>query len=118
MLKDAVGLVEHHEKAFCALCNRLVLTRVNDDAVLSKARRIDEARIETYTIHSYLPHYTLSTTQRGIITEQFSEETPMEFRYIERYVFLKNVNDQNVWKVELRPQQEMSSPMKIVVESQ
>ena len=38
-------------------------------------------------------------------------KTPTELRYVERYVFMKQVNNQNTWNFELGSQESMNVPI-------
>ena len=77
-----------------------------------------DARIRIDHIHLYLPHYTPSIQQRGILTKQILSKTPTELKSIERSVFLKEVIDQNLWNFGLGSQESMNVPIWIIVEFQ
>ena len=72
---------------------------------------IADARIEIDLFHWYVPHYTPSIQQQGIWSKQILGKTPMELRYFERSVFLKEVNNQNLWVFELGSQENMNLPI-------
>ena len=96
MLKDVFGFVEQQEKATYGLGYKLTLTRNKGDAVIDKANGIADARIKIDHIHWYVPHYTPSIQQQSIMSKQILNKTPTELRYVERSVFVKQVNNQNV----------------------
>ena len=55
-----------------------------DEAVLDTAPEIADARIKMDHIHWYVPQYTPSSPQNGILSKQILSKTPTELRYIER----------------------------------
>ena len=93
MLKDIFGFAEHQEKATYGLGYKLTLTRNKDDAVIDKANAIADARIRIDHIHWYVSHYTPSIQQQNTLSKQILDKTPTELRYIERSVFMKEVNN-------------------------
>ena len=115
MLKDVFGFAKHQEKATYGLGYKLTLTRNKDDAVLDKANGIADARIKIDHIHWYVPHYTPSIKQQSIMSKQILNKTPTELRYVERSVFVKQVNNQNVWNFELGIQENMNVPIWILI---
>ena len=49
------------------------------------------------------------------MSKQILSKTPTELRYIERYVFLKEVKTQNHWNFELGSQKSMNVPIWIFI---
>ena len=96
LLKDIFGFAEHQEKATYCLGYKLTLTRNKDDAVIDKANGIADARIRIDHIHWYVPHYIPSIQQQSTLSKQILSKTPTELRYVERSVFMKEVNNQNL----------------------
>ena len=47
--------------------------------------------------------------------KQFLNKTPTELRYVERSVFMKEVNNQNLWNFELGSQENMNVPIWILI---
>ena len=115
MLKDVFGFAEHQEKATYGLGYKLTLTRNKDDAVIDKANGIADARIKIDHIHWYVPHYTPSIQQQSNLSKQNLSKTPTEMRYVERSVFMKEVNIQNVWNFELGSHENMNVPIWIII---
>ena len=115
MLKDVFGFAEHQEKATYGLGYKLTLTRNKDDAVIDKAGGIADARIRIDHIHWYVPHYTPSIQQQSNLSKQILSKTPTELRYVERSVFMKEVNNQNVWNFELGSHENMNRPIWIII---
>ena len=115
MLKHIFGFAEHQEKATYGLGYKLTLTRNKDDAVIDKAGGIADARIRIDHIHWYVPHYTPSIQQQSILSKQILTKTPTELRYVERSVFMKEVNNQNLWNFELGSHENMNVPIWIIV---
>ena len=115
MLKDVFGFAEGQEKATYGLGYKLTLTRNKDEAVIDKVAGIADARIKIDHIHWYVPHYTPSMSQQAIMSKQILNKTPTELRYVERSVFMKQVNNQNVWNFELGSQENMNVPIWIII---
>ena len=115
ILKDVFGFIEHQEKATYGLGYKLTLTRNKDDAVIDKAAGIADARIKIDHIHWYIPHYTPSTQQQNTLSKQILSKTPTELRYVERSVFMKEVNNQNLWNFELGSHENMNMPIWIII---
>ena len=111
MLKDVFGFAGCQEKSTYDLGYRLTLTRNKDNAVIDKAVGSADARIKIDHIHWYVPHYTLSIQQRSIFSNQFSSTTPTELRYVERSVFMKEVNNQNLCNFELGSHESINVPI-------
>ena len=115
MLEDIFGFEEHQEKATYGLGYKLTLTRNKNDAVIDKAGGIAEARIKIDHIHWYVPHYTSSMQQQAVMSKQILNKTPTELRYVERSVFMKEVNNQNLWNFELGSHEYMNVPIWIII---
>ena len=111
MLKDVFGSAEHQEKATYGLGYKLTLTRNKDEGDIDEVAGIAEARIKIDHIHWYVPHYIPSMQQQAIMSKQILNKTPTELRYVERSVFMKEVNNQNVWNFELGSQENMNVPV-------
>ena len=117
-LKDVFGFAEHQEKATCGLGYRITLRRKKDVAVIDKAGGPADARIKTDYIHWYVLHYIPSMQQQSIISQESLNKTPTELRYVERSVFVKEMNNQNVWNFELGSQENMNVPIWIIIRFQ
>ena len=115
LLNDVFGFAEHQDKATYGLGYKLTLTRNKDDSIIDKANGIADARIKVDHIHWYVPHYTPSIAQQGLMSKQILNKTPTELRYVERSVFMKQVNNQNVWNFELGSQENMNVPVWIII---
>ena len=115
MLKDIFGYAEHQEKATYGLGYKLTLTRNKDDAVIDKANAIADARLTIDHIHWYVPHYTHSIQQQSTLSKQILSKTPTELRHVERSLFTKEVNNQNVWNFELGSHENMNVPIWIII---
>ena len=105
ILKDVFGFAEHQEKATFGLGFKMTLTRKKDEAVIEKG--IADARIKIHHIHWYVAHYTPSLQQQIILMKEIVNKTPTELRYVERSVsvFMKDVNNQNLWNFEMGSQE-------------
>ena len=85
MLKDIFGFADHQEKATYGPVYKLTLTRKKDDRLLQKDVALADARIKIDHIHWYVPNYTPSIQQQGIISKQILPKTPTELQNIERF---------------------------------
>ena len=115
MLKDVFGYAERQEKATYGLGYNLTLTRNKDDAVIDKAGGIADARIKIDHIHWYVPDYTLPIQQQSTLSKQIFSKIPTELRYVERSVFMKEVNNQNLWNFELGSHENINVPIWIII---
>ena len=115
MLRDIFGFAEHQEKDTYGLGYKLTLTRNKDEAVLDKVAGIADARNKIDQIHWYVRHYIPSMSQQAIMSDQTLKKTPTELIYVERSVFMKEVNNQNLWNFELGSQENMNVPIWIII---
>ena len=104
MLKHIFGVAEYQKNCTFGLGYKMTITRNEDDAVLDKTPVIAGARIKIDLIQWCVPHYTPSIPQQVILSKQILSKTPTEIRYFERSVFIKEVNNQNLWNFELGSQ--------------
>ena len=114
-LKDIFGFAEHQEKATYGLGYKLTLTVNSDNAVLIKTNATALGKIKINSIEWYVPHYTASLKEQGILMNQITDKIPTELRYVERSVFMKEVNTQNLWSFELGTQEGVNVPIWIIV---
>ena len=102
MLKDVFGCAEHQEKATYGLAYKLTLTRNTDNSVLNKDNVINIGKVKINAIGWYVPHYTPSISNQAIFSKQILIKTTVEIQYVERGVFMKEVN---LWTFELGTQE-------------
>ena len=114
-LKDVFGFAEYQEKATYGLGYKLTMTRNSDNAVLNKGNAINNGKIKINAIEWYVPHYTPSMQQQGILSKQILNKSPTQIQYLERSVFMKEVNTQNFWTFELGTQEGINIPTWIFV---
>ena len=114
-LKDVFGFAEYQNKGTFGLVYKLTLTRNTNNAVLNKDNAINLGRIKINAIEWYVPHYTPSMQQQSILSKQIINKTPTEIKYLERSVFMKEVNTQNIWTFELGTQEGNNIPTWIFV---
>ena len=115
LLKDVFGFAECHEKATEGFGYKLTLTRNKDDEVIDTAVGIANARKRIDHMHWYVPHYTPCIQQHSILSNQIIRKIPTELRYIERSVFIKEVNNQNLWSFELGSQESTNVPIWVII---
>ena len=70
MLKDAFGFSDNQQKATYGLGYNLKLTREKNDTLLNKVQAIADARFKFDHIHCYVPHYTPSIPQQGVLSKK------------------------------------------------
>ena len=114
-LEDIFGFAEHQEKATYGLGYKLTLTRASDNAVLNKTNATPIGKIKISSIEWYIPQYTASLIEQGILMKQITDKMPTELRYVERSVIMKEVNTQNIWSFELGTQDGINVPIWIIV---
>ena len=114
-LKDVFGFAEYQEKATYGLGYKLALTRNSDNAVLNKADATNLGKVKINAIEWYVTHYTASMSQQAVLSNQIVNRIPTELQYIERSVFMKEVNTQNLWNFELRTQEGINVPIWIII---
>ena len=114
-LREVFGFAEHQEKATYGLGYKVTLTRASDNAVLNKANATPFCKIKINSIEWYVPFYTASLKEQGILMKQITDKIPTELRYVERSVFMKEVNTQNPWSFELGTEEGVNVPIWIIV---
>ena len=114
-LKDVLGYAEHQEKATYGLGYRIILTRNTDNAVLNKDNTVVLGRVKINSLDWYVPHYTVDLEEYTKLMTQIKKNTPTLLHYVERSVFMKEVNTQNLWTFELGTQEGVNVPIWIFV---
>ena len=114
-LKNVFGFVEWQTKGTYGLGYKLTLTRNNDNAVLNKGDAIAVAKVKINAIEWYVLHYTASMSQQALSSNQIVNRIPTELNYIERSVFMKEVNTQNIWNFELVTREGINVPIWIII---
>ena len=99
------------KKALVSLGYRLTLKRNTYNAVLNKVNAVNSAKIKINSIAWYVLHYRPSIQQQAIFFEQSTSKTPTELQYLEKSVFLKEVNPQIYWSFELGTQEGNNVPI-------
>ena len=93
----------------------LTLTRNNYSAALNKDDAINQAKIETNSIHWYVPHYTPSIEEQALLFKQIQRKTPTELEYPGRFIFETEVNTQSLWNFGSGTQEGINVPIWIFV---
>ena len=114
-LKDISGFAQHQDKVTYGLGYKLTLTRNSDNAVLNKTNATAIGKIKFNSIEWFVPHYTASLKEQGILMKQITDKIPTELRYVERSVFMKEVSTQNLWSFELGTKEGINVPLWIIV---
>ena len=74
----------------------MTLTRNSDTAVLNKDNATILGKVKINAIEWYVPHYTASMSQQTVLSNQIVNKIPTELKYIERSVFMKEVNTESL----------------------
>ena len=82
---------------------------------MNKNNTVALGKIEISGIEWYVPHYTASMSQQTVLSNQIVNKIPIELQYIERSVFMKEVNTQNLWYFELGTQECINVPIWIII---
>ena len=82
---------------------------------MNKDNAINIAKIKINSIDWYVPHYTPSLAQENILMDEIIKKMPTELRYVERSVFMKELNTENLWCFELGTQEGIKVPILILV---
>ena len=114
-LKDIFGFAENQEKGTYGLGYKLTLTRNTDNAVLNKDNAVVNGRVKINSLDWYVPHYSPNLEEYNKLMTQIKENTPTQLNYIERSVFMKEVNTQNLWTFELGTEEGINVPIWIFV---
>ena len=67
---------------------------------MNKADATNLGKVKLNAIELYVPHYTTSMSQQAVLSDQIVNRILTEVQYIERSVFMKEVNTQNLWNFE------------------
>ena len=88
-LEDIFGFAEQQEKATYGLGCKLTITGNSEHVVLNKTNATAIGKIKINSIEWYIPHYTASLKEQGILLNQITDKIPTELRYVERSAFMK-----------------------------
>ena len=110
-LRDIFGFTEPQEKATYGIGYKLTMTRISDNAVLNKTNATAIGKINFNSIEWYVPHYTANLKEQGKLRKYIRDKITTEFRYVERSIFMKEVNTQNLWSFELGTQEGVNAPI-------
>ena len=110
-----MDLLNNKKKGTYGLGYKLTLTRNTDNAVLKKTNATAIGKLKINCLDWYVPYYTASLKEQGISMKQIQDKIPTELRYVEKSVFMKEVNTQNLWSFELGTQEGMNIPIWITI---
>ena len=82
---------------------------------MNKGNELNNAKIITNNIDWLVPALKPNLEQQNIIMNQTVKKMAIELRYIERSVFMTEVNTQNLWTSELGTQADINNPIRIFV---
>ena len=89
--------------------------RNSDNSVLNKDNATITGKTKITSIEWYVPHYTPSIPQQAILSEQILSKSPTELHYVERSVFMKEENTQNLWTFDLGTPEGINVPIRMIV---
>ena len=64
---------------------------------MNKANGINLGKLKIISIEGCVPHYAPSIPRQAMLSKQILSRTPTELQYLERSVFMKEVNTQKLW---------------------
>ena len=82
---------------------------------MNKDNAINNAEIKLNSIDWYVPHFIPSLSQENIILNQIVKKMPTEFEYVERSVFMKEINTQNLCTFEIGTQEGINVAIWIMI---
>ena len=85
---------------------------------MNKDNAINNVKNKIFAIEWYVPHYTPSISNQGLLSKQFLSRTPTELLYVEKSVFTKEVKTPILWTLELGFQEGNNVPLWIIVSFQ
>ena len=80
---------------------------------MGKAAGIADAGNKFDYVHWYLTHYIPSIPQQDILSKQVLSKKPKELQFVERSVFRKELNNQNLRNFQLGSQETNNVPILI-----
>ena len=99
------GFVQHRAKTTFGLGLKLLMTRNSDNSVFNKDNATNIGKFKNIAFEWYVPKYTPSIPQEAFLSEEIFSKMPTELQYVERSVFMKEVNTQRLWIFDLRTQE-------------
>ena len=82
---------------------------------MNKADATTIGKIKINAIEWYVPHYRPRLSQQTILSNQIVKKLPTELQYVEKSVFMEEVNTQNLWSFELGIQEVVNVPVWIAI---
>ena len=82
---------------------------------MNKADATNVGKVKINAIEWYVPHYTASMSQQVVLSNQIVNRIPTELQYVEKSVFMKEVNTQNLWNFQLGTQEGINVSIWIII---
>ena len=82
---------------------------------MTKDKAINFGKIKINAIEWYVAHYTPSVSQQKILLNQTVNKVPKELQYVERSVFMKEINTRNLWSFELGTHDRLNISIWIII---
>ena len=87
------------------------MTGNTDNAVLNKAAATNNAKVKINSLDWYVPPCSPNLEEYNELMHQIKKNTPTLLDYPEKSVFMKDVNNQNLWTFELCTQEGINVPI-------
>ena len=114
-MKGIFRFAEYQQKGTYGLGYKLTMTINTDNSVLNKTAATNNAKVKINSLDWYVPHYSPSLEEYNKLLHQIKKNTPTLLHYLERSVFMKEVNTQKLWTFELGIQEGINVPIWIFV---
>ena len=85
---------------------------------MNKDNAVNIGKININSIEWYVPDYKVSIQQETILMNHMVTKTSTELKYVERSVFMKQVNTHRLWTFELGIQEGVNVPIWIIISCQ
>ena len=93
----------------------LKLKRNTNNDMILRGAGVDAAKVVVKDISWYIPHYVPNLENQQLVMDQILNKDSTELHYIERVVFRKDVNTNNIWTFELGKSNNESCPIFVIV---
>ena len=108
------GFADQEKKSYGSGYTLTLKRNTNNDMILRGAG-VDAAKVVVKDISWYIPHYVPNLENQQLVMDQILNKDPTELHYIERVVFRKDVNTNNIWTFELGKSNNESCPIFVIV---
>ena len=78
---------------------------------MNKVNATNNDNFKIFGFEWYVPHYTPSMEQQKIRSKEILSKITRELQYLERSIFMKEINTQSFWKFELTTKEGINVPI-------